>query len=152
MSSTEARLADDEAAIRRLAALYARAMDRNEPALLEEIFTADAVIKGPGFVMQGHAQICAIPGMLKGMYSRTLHQIHQQTVTVSGDGAEAETYCSANHLTAPGDGLASNLVWAMRYQDRLQRENGRWRFRHRAVLIDWTETRPAQFTPPPAPG
>jgi len=112
----------------------------------------DMVIEGSGFVMQGHEQICGIPAMLKGMYSRTLHQVHNQTVTVSGDTAEAETYCSANHLTELGGGSASNLVWAMRYQDRLQRHNGQWRFQRRTVVIDWTETRPAQFTPPPAPG
>ena len=152
MGSTESRLADDEAAIRRLAALYARAMDRNEPQLLAQIFAADAVIEGSGFVMQGHEQICGIPAMLKGMYSRTLHQVHNQTVTVSGDSAEAETYCSANHLTDLGGGTASNLVWAMRYQDRLQRHNGQWRFQRRTVVIDWTETRPAQFTPTPVPG
>ena len=152
MSSTDSTLAGDEAAIRRLAALYARAMDRNEPQLLADIFTADAVIEGPGFVMQGHEQIRAIPGMLGQMYSRTLHQIHNQTVTISGDSAEAETYCSANHLTALANGAASVLVWAMRYQDRLRRENGHWRFERRAVLIDWTETRPAQFISAPVPG
>ena len=152
MSSTDSTLAGDEAAIRRLAALYARAMDRNEPQLLADIFTADAVIEGPGFVMRGHEQIRAIPGMLGQMYSRTLHQIHNQTVTISGDSAEAETYCSANHLTAQADGTASVLVWAMRYQDRLKRENGHWRFERRDVLIDWTETRAAQFTSPPASG
>lgn len=152
MGSIESRLAEDEAAIRRLAALYARAMDRNEPQLLAGIFTADAVIEGIGFVMQGHQQICGIPAMLKGMYSRTLHQVYNQTVIVSGDSAEAETYCSANHLTDLGGGSASNLAWAMRYQDQLQRHNGQWRFQRRTVVIDWTETRPAQFTPPPATG
>ena len=152
MSHSESSLAEDEAAIRRLAALYARAMDRNEPLLLAQIFSADAVLEGPGFSMQGHAQICAVPGMLKGLYRMTQHQIHQQTVTVSGDDAEAETYCSAQHLSAQGDGGASVLVWAMRYQDLLRREDGRWRFLRRTARIDWTETRPAQWSPAPAPG
>jgi len=151
MSSIDSALAADEAAIRRLAALYARAMDRNEPQLLAEIFTADALLEGPGFAMRGHGEICAIPGMLSQMYSRTLHQIHNQTVRISGDSGEAETYCTANHLTAQGRG-ASNLVWAMRYHDRLVRENGHWRFQQRSAVIDWTETRPAQLTAPPASG
>jgi uncharacterized protein (TIGR02246 family) len=152
MSSTDSTPTGDEAAIRRLAALYARAMDRNEPQLLAEIFTADAVLEGPGFAMRGHGEICAIPGMLQQMYSRTLHQIHNQTVSIAGDRAEAETYCTANHLTAAADGAASNLVWAMRYHDRLRRENGHWRFQRRSAVIDWTETRPAQLTAPPASG
>ena len=142
-------LLEDEAAIRRLAALYARAVDRNEPDTIAGLFTADAVIEGPGFVMRGREQIRAIPGTLAGLYPRTLHQVHQQTVRVEGDSAEAETYCTANHVSDKGGGQGETLVWAMRYLDRLRRENGRWVFVRRGVVIDWTETRPAQFASPP---
>jgi uncharacterized protein (TIGR02246 family) len=138
---------EDEAAIRRLAALYARAVDRNEPDTMAGLFAADAVIEGPGFTMQGTEQICAIPGMLRGMYARTLHQVHQQTVRIEGDSAEGQTYCTANHVSDKGGGAAENLVWAMRYHDRLRREQGRWVFVRRSVIIDWTETRPARIQP-----
>ncbi len=150
MSGTSS--AEDEAAIRRLAALYARAVDRNEPDTMAGLFAADAVIEGPGFVMRGREELRAIPGMLRGMYSRTLHQVHQQTVSVRGDSAEAETYCTANHVTDKGGGSAENLSWAMRYLDTLRREDGRWVFVRRRVVIDWTETRPAQFATPPVAG
>lgn len=143
-------LLEDEAAIRRLAALYARAVDRNEPETMAGLFAADAVIEGPGFAMRGREQIGAIPGMLRGMYARTLHQLHQQTVRIEGDSAEAETCCTANHVTDKGAGRGENLAWAMRYLDRLRREHGRWVFVRRDVVIDWTETRPAQLAPPPA--
>lgn len=145
-------LLEDEAAIRRLAALYARAVDRDEPDTLAGLFAADAVLEGPGFSMQGHEQLRAIPGMLRGMYRRTLHQVHQQTVRVEGDHAEAETYCTANHVSDKGAGQAENLAWAMRYLDSLRRENGRWLFARRRVVIDWTETRPAQWATPPDAG
>lgn len=143
MSSTQ--LLEDEAAIRRLAALYARAVDRNEPELMASLFAADAEIEGPGFVMRGRGELGAIPGMLKGMYNRTLHQVHQQTVSIDGDHAEAETYCTANHVTDKGNGAGENLAWAMRYRDTLRREEGRWVFARRVVVIDWTETRPARL-------
>ncbi len=149
MGSAESRLLEDEAAIRRLAALYARAVDRNEPETMAGLFAADAVLEGPGFVMRGREELRAIPGMLQGMYNRTLHQVHQQTLRVDGDSAEAETYCTANHVTDKGGGAAENLVWAMRYLDQLRREDGRWVFVRRRVVIDWTETRPAQFATPP---
>jgi len=136
-----AQLLEDEAAIRRLAALYAHAVDRNEPDTIAGLFAADAVIEGPGFVMRGRNELRAIPGMLRGMYSRTLHQVHQQTVELRGDSAEAETYCTANHVTDKGGGAAENLAWAMRYLDTLRREDGRWVFTRRVVVIDWTETR-----------
>jgi uncharacterized protein (TIGR02246 family) len=151
-SSVDSSLAADEAAIRRLAALYARAVDRNEPDTLRGLFTADAVLEGPGFTMRGHAELAAIPGMLHGMYHRTLHQVHQQTVQVDGDHAWAETYCTANHLSDRGGGVGENLSWAMRYHDEFIRHDGRWLFSRRQVLIDWTETHPAQLPPAPVTG
>jgi hypothetical protein len=86
------------------------------------------------------------------MYARTLHQVYQQTVRIDGDSAEAETYCTANHVSDKGAGRGENLIWAMRYLDRLRREQGRWVFVRRSVVIDWTETRPAQFATPPVAG
>jgi uncharacterized protein (TIGR02246 family) len=137
---------EDEAAIRRLAALYAQAVDRGQPELLLSLFTADAVIEGPGFRMQGHDQIRAIPGMLRLSYSLTLHLVMNQVFEIAGEVAEGETCGLANHLSGSG-AAASNLVWALRYQDRLRRENGKWRFERRRIVIDWTETRPVQIPP-----
>jgi len=131
----------DEVVIRQLAVRYARAIDRNEPELLGELFTPDAVIEGPGFLMNGLDEIRKVPGMLRKMYSFTIHVVHQQTVMISGDSAESETYCTANHLMDQGEGKASNLIWSIRYQDSIKRRAGAWRFARRMLIIDWTETR-----------
>ncbi len=131
----------DLAEIGQLAMRYASAIDRNEPEKLGELFTPDAVIEGPGFRMSGSEEILGIPGMLRRMYSFTAHIIHNQTTTVLGDSAESETYCTANHLTDKGEGKASNLVWSIRYQDKIKRHAGAWRFARRLLIIDWTETR-----------
>lgn len=147
MGGTEEGNAADEAAIRRLAESYARAVDGNAPESLAALFTRDAVIEGPGFVMNGLSEISTVPGMLKKMYSRTLHIIHGQTVIVSGDSAEVETSATANHVSSTGNGRGSNLVWAIRYQDSLKRDDGQWRFAHRRLVIDWTETRPVNIDP-----
>jgi uncharacterized protein (TIGR02246 family) len=131
----------DEDAIRQLAVRYAQAIDRNEPEKLDELFAPDAVIEGPGFRMDGIGEIRGIPGRLKTLYSRTVHVVHQQAVTLSGETASCETHSTANHLTDQGEGAASNLVWSIRYQDRVRRQAGCWRFVHRQLIIDWTETR-----------
>jgi uncharacterized protein (TIGR02246 family) len=138
---------NDDDSIRRLCALYALAVDRNQPELLAGLFTADAVIEGPGFAMHGREEIRAIPGMLRQTYSLTLHLVLNQVFEIAGDIAVGETCSLANHLSGSGD-AASNLVWALRYQDRLRREDGEWRFERRRILIDWTETRPARIPPP----
>jgi hypothetical protein len=138
---------EDESALYRLAARYAQAVDRNDPGTLDELFTAGAVIEGPGFVINGLEAIRGIPGMLRERYRNTRHVLHQQIIAVSGDKAEGETYCTANHISA-GD-PPSNLVWAIRYQDRFVREQGQWRFAHRRLVIDWTETRTVEFPSDP---
>ena len=137
-------LAETEAELRRLANLYARAMDRNEPALLDDILTDDIVLEGPGFRIDGLAASRNNPALLKQMYLMTQHVVHNQTVDVSGDEAAGETYCTASHVLRPaseGEGHAA-LVWAIRYQDRFRRVDGSWRFSGRTLIVDWSETRP----------
>jgi uncharacterized protein (TIGR02246 family) len=131
----------DEDAIRQLAVRYAAAIDRNQPERLEAMFMPDAEIEGPGFRISGLDEIRRIPGMLKERYSCTLHVVHQQMVELMGDEATCETHSTANHLTDLGGGKASNLVWSIRYRDRLRKQAGSWRFVHRQLVIDWTETR-----------
>jgi ketosteroid isomerase-like protein len=140
--------ADDEIAIKKLALLYARAMDHTEPQRLLEIFTADGVIDVGGSVRAtGHAELAKIPGGLKEKYAATLHKIHNQLVlSVKGDSAEGETYCTADHLQADRGGF---LVYTMaiRYEDQLARSQGTWRFARRRLTVEYTEVRQAQRTP-----
>jgi hypothetical protein len=132
--------------IRQLSVRYATAVDRNEPDKLTELFLPEAVIEGPGFRMNGLAEIRGIPGMLRKMYALTWHVIHQQRVTITGDQAESETHSTAHHLTEQGGGKATDLVWHLRYQDQLKRHEGAWRFAHRTLLVDWAETRDVSMT------
>lgn len=147
--STPPDLPAVEGELRRLAFLYATAMDRNDAPLLEQVLAPDAVIEGPGFVIEGLERAQESPAMLRRMYLLTRHVIHNQTVTVDGDGAEGETYGTASHVFRPeGDGTATTaLIWAIRYQDRFVRTGAGWRFARRALVIDWSETRPVTLGP-----
>lgn len=148
-----ATAAQDEAerAYRRLSCLYARAMDANEPDLLDRVMPPDGVIDSVGAVIEGIDDIRACPGMLRDMFLMTQHQVHNQTLTlVSEDAAQGETYCTAHHIQPPaGKGHAHTaLVWMIRYQDTLQRVDGEWRIALRKLVLDWTETRPVAWRAP----
>lgn len=136
--------AEAERAFRRIASLYARAMDSNEPDLLTDILTSDIEIEGPGFTMQGLEQVSQSPAMLRQMYLMTQHLVHNQTFTFEGGEAVGETYCTASHILRPeADGESHKaLVWAIRYQDRFRKEGGEWRLARRALIVDWSEIRP----------
>jgi hypothetical protein len=132
-------LLKDEMALRRLAESYARAMDRGEPQVLERIFTEDAAIESIFRAQRGIAEIRTIPDMLKKMFASTLHAVHNQTVTITGDTAEGETYCIAYQLKHPKDGKHMRLDYGIKYQDSFRRVNGAWRFSRRYLQIDWTQ-------------
>ena len=129
----------DEWALRRLTYLYARAMDSDQPEVLERIFTEDAAIESLFNVQRGIGEIRAIPAMLKKMFASTLHAVHNQTVTITGDTAEGETYAVAYQLKRPKEGKHMRLDYGIKYQDRFQRVNGEWRFSYRYLQIDWTQ-------------
>lgn len=134
----------EESELLKLALLYAQAMDRDDPALLEQVLAEDVELEGPGFVSRGLDQAQQSPGILRQMYLLTQHQVHNQIVSITGDEAVGETYCTANHILRPdGDSRkTSAVVWAIRYQDRFVRTPAGWRMAKRALIVDWSETRP----------
>ena len=142
MTTTDA-LMRDEWEIRKLAMNYARTVDRGDGAGFAALFTKDAAVEGPGFGVKGYDELFGNPGMLKQMYTSTLHTVMNQTVTIHGDTAEGETYCIAYHLNKPdADGKYTRLDWAIRYQDKYIRRDGRWLYTHRQLLVEWTELSP----------
>jgi hypothetical protein len=132
---------EDEWAIRKLAYLYARAMDRNQPQLIDQIFTEDASLERPSRLWRGRAEIRTVPGWLHERCVNMTHHVHNQLAEIDGDRARAETH-GLSHLVQRGP--SHNLYvfeQGIRYQDELVREDGVWRFARRVLVYDWTETR-----------
>jgi hypothetical protein len=125
----------------RLAYFYAQSLDRNDPGLLESLFTPDGVLERPDCPTKNRAEICEIPLMLTKMYVSTLHTVLNQTMEVSGDTAKGETYCIAYHIAAGQSGTTISLNKAIRYQDECERHNRIWRFKRRRMVYVWTEAR-----------
>ena len=130
----------DEAALRRTAELYAQGADRRDKSLWRAVLADDCVIEGPGFRAEGLDANLGSIDALGQMFRATLHRIHQQVVTITGDRAEGETHCTADHLLADRDAV---LVWAIRYADHWRRgDDGQWRFTGRRLTVEWEEMRP----------
>lgn len=129
----------DEAALRRTAELYAQGADRRDKSLWRAVLSDDCTIAGPGFTVSGAEANLGSIDALATMFRATLHRLHQQVVTIVGDAATGETYCTAEHLLADRDAV---LVWAIRYADSWRREaDGQWRFTSRRLIVEWQETR-----------
>ncbi len=67
----------------------------------------------------------------------TSHFTGNQLIEVTGDSAWAEHYAIATHrLPASDDAPAKDLIAMVRYIDRMERRDGRWRIATRVVISD----------------
>ena len=131
----------DDAALRRLAELYARAVDRRDADLFLSLFADDAELQSHIATWRGKEQLGQIPPRMRTRYDKTLHTVMNQQVAIDGDNARGETYCIAYHLFPPKDGKQQRLDMYIRYQDRFVRQDGAWKFARRQLDVQWTETK-----------
>lgn len=142
----------DREVIADLAKHYARCVDLRDFTLLPSLFTADAkIIVGSAnaagdrevwYRMDGIDQISA--GLRQiAIYPTTFHCLGQQLVLASdADSARTETYCTAYHYYQKDD-AEIEYIMLIRYDDDLVRDNGRWQFAQRRLLVQHTRGIPA---------
>jgi hypothetical protein len=145
----------DERALAALSYEYASAVDRRSPDDFVGLFAADARLavgyppNPPEREYVGHAELATIP-VSSSAYDTTFHFVAQATydhVDSSSDTAAGVVYSVAHHLERNRHG---GLVFVMyiRYLDRYERSQGRWRFSERRLAVEWSESRcalPASF-------
>lgn len=129
-------------AIRELALLYCRGVDRKDGPLLRTLYTADATdthgdtFDGPA---EDYVQFLesAFPYM---RYSG--HHICNHLISVDGDRGEGEIYAIAWHVIPDGNGGWLEDIILVRYLDHYQRNGSEWRFSKRVVTYDHRIQRP----------
>ncbi len=138
----EALIAKQE--IRELALLYSRGVDRKDPDLLRDLYTADATdTHGDTFDGSAEDYVRFLEQCFPHMkYSG--HHICNHLISVAGDEGEGEVYALAYHLLPDGQGGWLEDLMCVRYVDKYRREaDGRWRFAQRVVTYDLRSRRPA---------
>lgn len=127
--------------IRQLMYRYAQACDTRDPSALSECFTSDIKIALPGMPDLSEPELGSnIVENLKLRFAKTQHRVFNTLYQIKNDTAKGETYCSALHLLKEmNNGKQEILEWAIRYQDQLALEQGRWKIARRELIIDWTK-------------
>ncbi|MBB5684770.1 nuclear transport factor 2 family protein [Sphingobium boeckii] len=133
---------NDRQAIADLIHIYCRSVDRLDVPLGHSIWhdgaTADygaSFHQGPG--KEVIDKICASH---RGLLAHS-HQISNILITLDGDRAGSEAYCTATLRMQRGETLMQMSVWT-RYVDRWSFRDGRWGLDHRIAIRDFDETRP----------
>ncbi|OOB89203.1 hypothetical protein B0T42_18880 [Rathayibacter sp. VKM Ac-2630] len=142
----------DRVAIRELVDTCARGADRRDAVLEASVFADDGellLVSGdsettePVDAIRGRDALVRTFEGLIAQYDATTYLNGQSSVRfATADIAEGETYCLALHLLHDA-GQRSLLTMSIRYLDRFERIDGRWRIAVRRLVIDWTERSPS---------
>lgn len=124
-----------------LALRYAQIADDRDFSAMRDIITADFSQKGPDWNFQGADAFVAQLQYLEQNFSATLHLVGNQIGHWENDCYEGETYSIASHIYEK-DGVGRKLDMAIRYQERIEKNNGSYRYTERNVSIVWTSDQP----------
>jgi hypothetical protein len=130
----------DEAAIRDVMSSYARGIDRMDRDLIESAYWEDGYDRHALFAGSPREFTDWVLSIL-ALEKATLHHLGQSLIRIEGDRAAVETYYSARHLRASGEGEAV-FVAEGRYADVFERRGPEWRVLFRDVLVDWSHIQP----------
>ena len=125
----------DSFKIRKVLERYCRGIDRRDIPLVNSVYWPEAVDdhgvwKGPG--QEFGAFI--IP-LIAQLFVATLHTIQQSNISINGNRAAADTYCTAIHRIGRDDAVASEVAYC-RYADLFEKRGSEWRIIERTVLME----------------
>ncbi|MFK8020551.1 MAG: nuclear transport factor 2 family protein [Pseudomonadales bacterium] len=126
----------DRMAILDILALHSRGLDRLDPSLIKHSYWADAEVDYGAF--KGPAQQFAelVVHALGEQYELTRHSLGNSLIVFATDTvAKSESGVDAAHLF---HGAESEMQFAGRYLDTLEKRDKVWKIRRREVVIDWS--------------
>jgi hypothetical protein len=140
--------AADRLAIRNLVDQYAYCADTRDAQGQMALFTEDtrfivymdAKASEPSQVINKRADLFPVFDNLN-TYRATMHFNGQSTVLqLTGDTATGIAYCIAHHQTI-SDGVQKLMIANIKYHDSFVKQNGKWLFAGRKLMVDWIENR-----------
>lgn len=138
MSTLESRLIalEDERAIRGVLQTYCRSVDRKDYDLLRTAYHPDAHDDHGLYVGDVDGLIAWLQDRHRDM-TQSMHFLGASTIEVSGDTAEAETYCVLHQTIRAAGGPPCGVSIGCRYLDRFERRESGWRIADHLVVYEW---------------
>lgn len=129
----------DRAEIHDVLMRYFRGVDRTELELVRSCFHADAYSDYGEPFRGGVDEFIEHLSTYLPALNRTVHFAGNVLIELDGDTAQTETYVIAFDEAKPGHPWGDDAfvtIW-VRYLDRLERRDGRWRIAGRRMVRDW---------------
>ena len=132
----------DHFRIRKVLAAYCHGCDRCDSELMASVYAKDSWDDHGAIKAPGPEFVTAIMQSIREDTETLSHLLGQSIINVDGDRAGAET-CFLAVTRQPGtDGEPVCSQLGGRFVDRLAREDGEWKIKHRVVLRDWSVSIP----------
>lgn len=132
----------DHFRIRKLLAAYCHGCDRGDAELMGSVYARESWDDHGLIKASGPEFVTAIMQSIRDGTETLSHLLGQSIINVDGDRAGAETYFLAVTRQTDDDGEPVCNQLGGRFVDRLVREDGQWKIRHRTVLRDWSVSIP----------
>ncbi len=137
----------DRLAIRELVDAYAHCADSRDAAGQMALFTDDAMfhvfmdsrLPEATYVLRGRDALAPVFADLN-QYEATTHFNGQSTISLDGESATGQSYCIAHHVKVNGD-KRTLMQASIRYLDIFAKQEGKWLFAERKLMVDWIDTR-----------
>lgn len=122
--------------------LYSHGIDRCDIDFLKQVFWPDGTCDYSGEALNAYEWAANTVAGLSTM-ERTQHSVSNYLLTVDGDTAQCESYCTAYHLIKGEDGSLTDMVVGGRYLDQIEKRDGEWRIASRFYVMDWNQNIPS---------
>ncbi len=126
--------AEDQLAIRDLAARYNHAIDSGDGGAYADTFVDDGVLDAGAFVLEGRSALEAFPPQFAGSVRAPRHVATNLVIDGDGDRAELRAYVQLYAMV--GDPPRQEVAASGTYADTLVRAGGTWRFVRRTYTAD----------------
>ena len=138
---------EDRNSIRELIDAYAYCADTRDAKGQMALFTEDthfvvfmdAKSSEPTQAINNRADLFPVFDNLN-TYRATMHFNGQSTIKIFGETATGISYCIAHHQTIT-DGVQKLMIANIKYHDSFVKQNGKWLFAERKLLVNWIENR-----------
>jgi ketosteroid isomerase-like protein len=136
--------------IRKIIDLYGNYADTKENEKQAALFTNDFTVEiyfdpttdTPSQKVQGKENLKKLFADNLNPFIRTVHFNAQNIVTIKNENeAEGIVYCRAYHLSKENDDTDKFMIAAIRYLDQYRKEEGKWYFSERKLMVQWIENR-----------
>lgn len=123
---------------------YCFGCDRCDEALMRGVYLEDSFDDHGHVKAPGPEFVRIMIGDIRGTTESLSHLLGQSLIKVNGEEAGADTYFFAVFHDVSADGARMCNQLGGRFVDRLRREDGRWRIKHRTVVRDWSISMPVE--------